>query len=300
MLAAYYDCSCDSHGLFDDKIIAQSQSYEKYLNGFNVIYLDISSFVSYIINHGGSLKFLPDDIELAIWNDLLECGFVPKDSDGDNLNAFLRRIVEGPDGKPFIFILDDWDAVIRTARGDHEAQRRYLNLLRGWFKNTTFTPQVVAAACMTGILPIRKDDTESGLSDFDEASMMDPMEFGEFLGFTEDEAEEQCRQRGVSFEEIRDWCPGYDLSASGPVYNPYCIHLALEHGRCQSYWSEMSGAESIEEYITMDLEGLQETVERLMAGERVRVYVESFQNDLESFDYTDDILTLLIHLGYVK
>ena len=76
------------------------------------------------------------------------------------------------------------------------------------------------------------------------------MEFGEFPGFTEDEAEEQCRQRGVSFEEIRGWCPGYDLSASGPVYNLYCIQLALE----------MSGEESIEQYINMELEGLQETV----------------------------------------
>ena len=43
MLTAYYDCSCDSHALFDDRDIARTEDYGKYLNQFNVIYLDISA-----------------------------------------------------------------------------------------------------------------------------------------------------------------------------------------------------------------------------------------------------------------
>ena len=46
MLTAYYDCSCDSHNLFDDKKIAETKDYEKHLNQYNVINLDITSFIS--------------------------------------------------------------------------------------------------------------------------------------------------------------------------------------------------------------------------------------------------------------
>ena len=61
---------------------------------------------------------------------------------------------------------DEWDAIIREAKEDEEAQTAYLNLLRGWFKNTSITPKAVAAAYMTGILPIKKDGSQSAISDF--------------------------------------------------------------------------------------------------------------------------------------
>ena len=150
MLTAYYDCSCDSHKLFADKVIAESESYEGHLNKYNVICLDISGFVSEVKKIDGSLKSVPARIEQALWKDLLESGFKPEN--GDTLNDFLIRIVSQPDGKPFIFIIDEWDAIIREAKDDNDAQAAYLNLLRGWFKNTNFTPKVVAAAYMTGII----------------------------------------------------------------------------------------------------------------------------------------------------
>ena len=36
MLCAYYDCSCDSHDLFEGLEIARSESYEEHLNKYNV------------------------------------------------------------------------------------------------------------------------------------------------------------------------------------------------------------------------------------------------------------------------
>lgn len=46
MLTAYYDCSCDSHELFNDYEISKCESYEKHLNKYNVIALDITGFIS--------------------------------------------------------------------------------------------------------------------------------------------------------------------------------------------------------------------------------------------------------------
>lgn len=297
MLTAYYDCSCDSHKLFEGKKIAEADDYEEHLNKYNVICLDISGFVSDIKMAGGSLRSVPIKIEQALWKDLVDEGFEPDSR--DTLNDFLLRIVSNPNGKPFIFIIDEWDALIREAKDDEEAQSAYLHLLRGWFKNTNFTPKVVAAAYMTGILPIKKDGSQSAISEFDEFSMLESGEFAEFVGFTEEEVKDRCKGTKIAFEDIKAWYDGYDLAPVGSVYNPYSVMKALKSGKCRSYWRKTSAAESLKYYINMDFEGLQETVAQLIAGDRVSLNVDNFQNDFESFESADDVLTLLVHLGYL-
>ena len=297
MLTAYYDCSCDSHKLFDDKLIAESESYEEHLNKYNVICLDISGFISVARREKADLTDVPLRIASAIKAEVLEIDpGAPKDK---GLEDCLIHCVELPNGRPFIFIIDEWDAMIREAKDNAEAQETYLNLLRGWFKNTNFTPRVVAAAYMTGILPIKKDGSQSAISEFDESSMLDTLEFAEFVGFTEEEVKNRCKRGMADFEEIKTWYDGYDLPIVGSVYNPYSVMKAIKSGKCQSYWRKTSAAESLKNYINMDFKGLQETVARLISGDRITVDVDSFQNDFESFESADDVLTLLIHLGYL-
>lgn len=292
MLTAYYDCSCDSHSLFENKAISTADSYEDHLNQYNVICVDVSGFISEAKRLQEPLGIVPIWIVDAIQDEL------PNESKGKTLNDKLISFVEET-GRQIVFIIDEWDAMIREAKNDDKAQEAYLNLLRGWFKNTNFTPKVVAAAYMTGILPIKKDGSQSAISEFDESSMLDSIEFAEFVGFTEDEVLERCRGGSIEFEEIKAWYDGYDISEVGSVYNPYSVMKALRSGRCKSYWRKTSAAESLKSYINMDFEGLQETVARLIAGDKITVNVDSFQNDFESFESADDVLTLLIHLGYL-
>ena len=297
MLTAYYDCSCDSHHLFEDKKIAESESYEEHLNKYNVICLDISGFISVAKREKVPLSDIPSRIASEIKDEVLILDpEAPKDK---GLEDCLIHCVDLPNGKPFIFIIDEWDAMIREAGNDADAQETYLNLLRGWFKNTNFTPRVVAAAYMTGILPIKKNGSQSAISEFDEASMLDTLEFAEYVGFTEKEVRDQCTGTSADFEEMKAWYDGYDLPMVGSVYNPYSVMKALKSGKCQSFWRRTSAAESLKNYINMDFEGLQETVARLIAGDRIHVTVDGFQNDFESFESADDVLTLLIHLGYL-
>lgn len=49
----------------------------------------------------------------------------------------------------------------------------------------------------------------------------------------------------------------------------------------------------------MDFGGLKEKIADMIAGEKVKVNVGKFQNDMTSFSSADDVLTLLIHLGYL-
>ena len=77
MLTAYYDASCDSHGLFDNKKIADTSDYETFINKYNVICLDITGFISEAKESGISLREVPGMIKIALWKDLKESGFLP-------------------------------------------------------------------------------------------------------------------------------------------------------------------------------------------------------------------------------
>ena len=295
MLCAYYDCSCDSHALFDDKEIAQTEGYLAHLNQYQVINLDITGFVSEATTMDMPLLNVPNMIADAVHRELTES--YPELA-GKSLTDAMIGCVE-QSGKEFVFIIDEWDALIREAKGDAAVQKKYLNFLRGWFKNSSFTPKVVAAAYMTGILPIKKDGSQSAISDFIEYPILDPNGFAEFTGFTEDEVKKLCEGHGMSFEDAKKWYDGYEFSDIGAIYNPYSVMLAMRKRKFGSYWQRTSAAESLLTYINMDFEGLQEIVSRLISGEEIEVDTESFENDFETFKSRDDVLTLLIHLGYL-
>ena len=297
MLTAYYDRSCDSHELFEDKKIADAKDFEKYLNQFNVICLDITGFISSAKDSGISLREVPGMIKNALWKDLVESGFVPKE--GDTLNDFLLRCAESEGGKPFIFIIDEWDAMIREAMDDEVAQTAYLNLLRGWFKNENFTPKAVAAAYMTGILPIKKDGSQSAISDFKEFTVIKPRKFGPYVGFTEDEVRQLCKTHQIDFEKMKQWYDGYHFKGVGSVYNPNSVMEAIENDDFDSYWAESSAAEPLMDYISRDYNGLTRTIAELVGGIGVKVNPTGFANDLTTFKGKNDVLTLLIHLGYL-
>ena len=296
MLCAYYDCSCDSHELFDNRDIAKTDEYLKYLNQYHVVNLDITGFISAAQREGIPLEDVPNMIVDKILDELRKMD--PDISHAGNLTESLVLCTEKTKRK-FVFIIDEWDALIREAKDNKSAQKRYLNLLREWFKNNSFTPKVVAAAYMTGILPIKKDGSQSAISDFREYTILNPGKFTEYTGFTEEEVHKICDKHGLSFEEAKNWYDGYDFPGIGAIYNPYSVMQAVQMEKFSSYWKKTSAAESLMTYINMDFEGLQEIISRLIAGEKIEVDTEGFENDFETFKSRDDVLTLLIHLGYL-
>ena len=296
MLCAYYDCSCDSHELFDSRDIAKTDGYLKHLNQYHVINLDITGFISETKRSRGSLADIPDKIVAVIHGELKD--MFPEIPAGRSLAADMIHCVETT-GRKFVFIIDEWDALIREAKHQDEIQTAYLNLLREWFKNSNFTPKVVAAVYMTGILPIKKDGSQSAISDFKEYTILAPGKFAEYTGFTESEVHALCERHGMSFEEVKKWYDGYDFPGYGAIYNPYSVMCAMQEQECRSYWQQTSAAESLMSYINMDFEGMQEVISRLINGEEIAVRTDWFKNDFETFQNRDDVLTLLIHLGYL-
>jgi len=296
MLSAYYDCSCDSHSLFDDKQIARCSSYLSYLNQYHVICFDVTSFISVVRRNERPLSEVPNMIVNALRKELIE-QFSELKSDM-SLTECLLHCAESRKRK-FVFIIDEWDALIREAKNDTYTQRKYFDLLREWFKNISFTPKVIAAAYMTGILPIKKDGSQSAISDFKEFTMINPRAFGGYVGFNEEEVRAKCEENGMDFATMKYWYDGYHFKGVGSVYNPNSVMQAIENDDFDSYWTETSASESLMEYISQDYNGLTKTIAELIAGIEVPVNPKGFANDLTTFRGKDDVLTLLVHLGYL-
>ena len=297
MLIAYYDHTCDSHELFKPYHVSMSESYEEHINKYNVIALDITGFISSVKSVQGDIRDIPKLIQENVKKELAE--EYPELGEMTDYTMALKKYVELT-GRMFIFVIDEWDALIREAKDDKLIQETYLNLLRGLFKNNNFTPYAVAAAYMTGILPIKKDGTQSAISDFQEYSIINPGKFAQYTGFTENEVEMICQKNGQTFQQAKLWYDGYQVGKEVSVYNPYSVMQAVKSGEYRSFWKYTSAADSLETYINMDFDGLQEDVARLINGEEIEVSTDSFNNDLVSFRKKDDVLTSMIHLGYLS
>ena len=201
-------------------------------------------------------------------------------------------------GNKFIAIIDEWDAPIREAKNP-EDQRRYLEFLRSLFKNSGTTARIFSAAYMTGILPIKKDGSQSAISDFREYTMLFPWKFAPYVGFTEDEVRVLCKDNDIPFDEMKHWYDGYAFPEVGSVYNPNSVMKALQYHCFDSYWTESSASESLMGYINLNYDGLLKIVTDLIGSTSVPVLTTGFANDLKTFRDRNDVLTLLIHLGYL-
>lgn len=291
MLCAYYDNTCDSSPLFDDLSIAQDPQYKEHLNQYNVIYLDMTGIIGET-DTADIVSYIRKNIICdltAAYPTLKVC---------ESFSSTLINTV-ALTGSQFIMIIDEWDAPMREASDNPRMQRKYLEFLRALFKNSGASSQIFAAAYMTGILPIKKDGSQSAISDFREYSVLDPGKYAVYTGFTEDEVRALCAACHMSFEDARDWYDGYSFDTVHSIYNPYSIMTAIQSGKFKSYWKKTSAAEALLTYIDMDEDGLQEDIVRMISGEEIEVDTEGFENDFASFKTKDDVLTLLIHLGYL-
>lgn len=290
MLCAYYDKTCDSSGLFEDLEIAADDTagYRKYRNQFDVIYLDITN----IMGEAGTEE-LPSFIRRKVTKELSEA--YPGLKTDDSFSTTLINATELT-GNKFIMIIDEWDAPIRETPA---VQKQYLSFLRTLFKSSGTTARIFAAAYMTGILPIKKDGSQSAISDFQEFSMISSMEFAEYAGFTEADVQMLCAKYHRDFPRMKQWYDGYALDPAGSVYNPNSVMKAIRSNKFYSYWTETSAAKSLMGYISLDFDGLSSAIAKLLGGIDVPVDTNGFSNDLITFHDQDDVLTLLIHLGYL-
>ena len=199
-------------------------------------------------------------------------------------------------------MIDEWDCLFREYQEDKDAQKKYLDFLRAWLKDKDY----VALAYMTGILPIKKYGSHSALNMFTEYSMTDPGDMAEFFGFTEEEVKTLCDEYDMNFEEMKAWYDGYGLQTHNrqenkifSMYNPKSVVEAMIRHKFGTYWNQTETYEALKIYIQMNMDGLKDAVVEMLAGGSVRINTGTFGNDMTSFATKDDVMTLLVHLGYL-
>ena len=293
MLAAYYSRGCESADLFKGYKIENDKSFRKNLNRYDVILLNMQQFLIEA-ESGEVTQYLEQEVRQELKEEYGE--ILGEQTCGHTLGlaAALRRIFVKT-GRQFIFLIDEWDCVMRERQDSETLQRQYLDFLRNLLKDQPY----VALAYMTGILPVKKYGQHSALNMFWEFSMTDQYALEEYTGFTEEEVRSLCERFHMDFAQTGSWYDGYRFRQFKHIYNPRSVVAAMSCQAFSSYWTSTETYDALKIYMEMDFDGLREDIVRMLGGERVKVSTFSFQNDMRNFKIKDDVLTLLIHLGYL-
>ena len=293
MLCAYYDKSCDSRELFRGLEAERDASFGTFLNKYYVISIDMTDFTTKYRGERNIVKIIQNRIIKEI------LGVFPQITaqDDDDLMDILYRISEST-GERFFMIIDEWDAILREMGTDEFITTSYVDLLRRLFKGSG-SNTVFAGAYLTGILPIKKYNTESALNNFREYTMIRPGKMSEVLGFTHEEVEMLCKKHGMDMNEMENWYDGYRIGKASRMFNPYSVMRAINDEEYGSYWTTTGAYDSVNTYIQMNFDGLKDDIIRMLSGEHVYVNTLKFQNDMRVINGKNDVLTVLIHLGYL-
>ena len=311
MLSAYYSKGYVGQKIFDKLEIANKPSFAEHLNKYNVLYIDMNSirddYIAYTEDEDLQVKGvtsivdylqysvieeLKEDKEYA--NILSESRKVGKKNLSSALNEICNQTKE-----QFILIMDEWDLICREYRNEPELLEKFIEVMRGLFKSDK-GQACFALAYLTGILPIKKYNSQSALNVFKEYNMLRPVPYEEYFGFTEEDVAKivklpQCK---INHQDLKEWYEGYKLNGKD-IYNPNSVVSAISDGICQSYWSGTSSNEEVVNLINMNFDGIKDDIIHLIEGSTIQFSCTTFQNDMVSIKTKDDIFSLLVCLGYL-
>ena len=291
MIAAYYGLDHDSHDIFDGLKVAKIDAYAQYINRYAVVSFDAQSFRDNVEN---PLDFVPS-IHKRIGSEFRARW--PEWTDSTMTLPRMMQEVYAHTGTQFVVLIDEWDSIFRRDKNNTAACKAWIQFLRSMFKSAE-ARSYLALAYITGILPIKKYDVESSLNVFSEYTILDTHPLEPYFGFTEEEVAALCAQYQMNLNEIMRWYDGYRLSSDISMYNPKAVVEALARKRCSVYWTQTGAFDVVMDYVNMNFDGLHDAISQMLMGDRIPVKTGGFNTSLELRD-RDDVLTALIHLGYL-
>ena len=289
MIAAYYSTGCDSSNLFSNFKISQCRSFAEHLNKYNVIKIDMGGIWSRFKENAVS------KISKLVKNDFRECFESIKFDDDDDIPECIIKAFKKTKTQ-FILIFDEYDILIRNPVGQSLLDD-YLAFLNGLFKNDNIAP-FIALAYLTGILPIIKEKAQSKLNNFTEYTMIESRDLSEHIGFTDSEVKDLCKNHSINYDECKAWYNGYSLGET-EIYDPKSVVEAIVTKEFSGHWSNTSSYQPIYDYISMNISGLKDDVEKMISGSSVKANTDKYMNTISNLNTKDNIFAYLTHLGYL-
>ena len=290
MVCAYYDRTVADE-VFDGLAIAQAEDFSRYRGACDVLRINMQEFLS----RAQDIEGLLSRLRRIVLRDLLRAYPDVDYFDREDLVECMQDVYQETQ-RPFVIVIDEWDCIFREYPHDTAAQRKYLDFLRDWLKDKAY----IGLAYMTGILPVKKYGTHSALNMFTEYSMENPGPFAPYVGFTGDEVRHLCAEYGMDFGECCAWYDGYSFTNCQHVFSPKSVVEAMLRREYDDYWTKTETYEALKVYIDLNEGGLRDAIVKMMAGGRQKINTLTFQNDMTTFTSADDVMTLLVHLGYLS
>ena len=293
IMVAYFSKGCDSREMFSNLKIAKDQCFEENLNKFNLLSIDMGFFY----NNSEDKNDVLENLRKELLDDFRKEFPAIEFKEDYSIAKMILRVYDETNTQ-FVIIIDEYDTLIREKMSD-EMVERYRSLLNALFKSEQLS-KTIALAYITGILPVIKDKVQSKLNNFTvQSTMLMPWGMEEYFGFTKEETESLCNEYGMSFEECENWYDGYKIGGIN-IYNPNSVVIAMMTHEYGNYWMTSGSYDAVSDYIKLDYDGVKSAVAEMLSGREAAVNVAKFNNSLNEINTKDDVLTYLIHLGYLN
>lgn len=295
MIGAFFGKAVDGKGVFDRLEIAQTANYHKYLNQYDVIYIDFSRLPGNCRSYETYIKRIQDGVNEELMELYPELGLSLHRAVWDNLQMIFEKLQ-----CKFIFVMDEWDAIFHRDFITEDDKRDYLAFLRDLLKGQAY----VELAYMTGILPIAKYSSGSEINMFKEYAMATSEKYSRYFGFLESEVDhlfdiyqQTSRNPKISRDDLRIWYDGYYTASGERLYNPRSVICALADNKLMSYWTNSGPYDEIFYYIKNNVEDIREDLALMVSGERVESGIREYAATATELKTREQIYSAMVTYG---
>ena len=120
MLSSYYSRGCDSADLFSGFQIEKDESFREHLNRYDVIFLNMQQFLIRATD-----RDVTGYLERVVMEEIREEYGTYFSEQVTGLAEALEKIYVKTE-KQFIFLIDEWDCVMRERQESEDLQKQYL------------------------------------------------------------------------------------------------------------------------------------------------------------------------------
>lgn len=295
MLAAFFGKAAEGSGIFDGLKISGYDCFWKYLNKYDVIYIDFSRLPRDCKSYEQYIRRIQDGINCDLSEAYSELKININGSIWDNLETVYES-----EKKRFVFVMDEWDAIFHKGFVTEEGKKSYLEFLRDLLKGQAY----VEIAYMTGVLPIAKYSSGSELNMFIEYDMVTKEKFSEYFGFLDSEVDRLFEiyrrttpKAKITRECLAKWYDGYYTAAGSRLYNPRSVVGALSNNQIGDYWTSSGPYDEIFYYIRNNVEDVRDDLALMVSGERVSIKLQGYAATSTELTTRNQIYSAMVVYG---